>query len=137
MSFGWSVGDLIIAIELCVKVASAFKDSTGSVKKYQLLVLQLNGIEETLRYLQSLPISSHNDKHVETIRKMASVAALPLQNFIKKLRKYDNGLAADGRGKNLALRSWKKIQFATYVGRNSTLGLVLTGAYDQALEKGY
>jgi hypothetical protein len=115
MSFGWSVGDLIKAIELCVKVASALKDLTGSVKKYQLLVLQLNGIEETLRFLRSLSISSQDHQHAETIRRMASVADIPLQDFIKKLQKYDSGLTPDRRGKNWALRTWKKIDFATYV----------------------
>jgi len=51
-AFGWSVGDLVLAIRFVVKTGQALKDTGGASDDYQESVDFLHGVEATLENLE-------------------------------------------------------------------------------------
>lgn len=101
------------AIEISFKVAKALRDIGGSSQKYQFLVLQLGSVAETLEHLARLQVNSSNHEHADTIRRMASVAYIPLHSFSTKLQKYDAHLSAEAKHKfQWGKQGFYKIAFA-------------------------
>ncbi|KAF1976697.1 hypothetical protein BU23DRAFT_455393 [Bimuria novae-zelandiae CBS 107.79] len=91
-AFGFSVGDFIAAIGLITKVIKALKDKCGAATEYQHLQLELQALERTLRYLQSLQPTASNREHVNAIRGMALTCQIPLQEFLDRMHKYEASL---------------------------------------------
>lgn len=59
--FGFSVGDFTAAIQLAVKIAKAFRETTGAPAQFQQAALELEGIAVLLRSVQSLPEEPSRD----------------------------------------------------------------------------
>lgn len=52
MAFGWSVGDIVMAIKLVAKVSKAFKDGSGTVAEHEKCVAFLDNLKITLDALK-------------------------------------------------------------------------------------
>ncbi|KAK1493164.1 hypothetical protein CTAM01_09572 [Colletotrichum tamarilloi] len=87
MSFGWSAGDIVAALQLLNKVRIALKDSGGSKTDYQDATSFLDELSTTLRTLDSIQITSPHPEllqdisdHVERLRKEIDMFLKALQN---------------------------------------------------------
>jgi hypothetical protein len=52
IAFGWSVGDIAVAVTLIVKVSKAFKDGSGAVADYDKTVAFLDNLKLSLDALK-------------------------------------------------------------------------------------
>ena len=108
-AFGFSVGDFISAIgesipptpvcsadywrpALIRKISKALKETGGAATEYQDAVIELKGLKHALQRLSALEPTENNVTHVNAIRGMALTYQLPLQEFLKKLEKYEDSL---------------------------------------------
>lgn len=109
-AFGFSAGDFISAIGkapstnlksitaktftqgLVKKVIKALKRTGGASTEYQHAIIELNGLKNVLRRLESLQPNQDNEHHVNAIRGVALACQLPLRDFLTKLEKYEVSL---------------------------------------------
>lgn len=55
MSFGWCTGDTLAAISLVNRITSSIQSIGGTRKHFQELPSELNGLEQALQEVASLP----------------------------------------------------------------------------------
>ncbi|EFX03862.1 nacht and ankyrin domain containing protein [Grosmannia clavigera kw1407] len=79
MSFGWSVGDLIAAIDVVCKVANALSETNGSAVEFQETIQWLSSVGKVLKRLQAAPKAAP-----ETDIKTILAAVLAFQNELIK-----------------------------------------------------
>lgn len=108
-AFGFSVGDFISAIgepvpltpvcstdyerpDLIRRISKALKETGGAATEYQDAVIELKSLKHALQRLSALEPTEDNVAHVNAIRGMALACQLPLQEFLKKLEKYEDSL---------------------------------------------
>ncbi|CAI6319690.1 unnamed protein product [Periconia digitata] len=92
--FGFSVGDFIAAIELCRKITRALEPIGGASSSFQMLILELSSLENTLQRLAALEPNESNIHHVNAIRCMALACRLPLRQFLEKVESYGASLGS-------------------------------------------
>jgi len=87
MSFGWSAGDIVTALQLLNKVRVALKDTSGASSNYQEETGFLQSVSLTLTHAEALRcapldpgISRNLQQHFELIRP-------PLQQFLSDAHK--------------------------------------------------
>ena len=54
MSFGWSAGDIVAAIDTLIKIGKALRDSGGSASEFQSSVNCVTGVAEIMNGVKSL-----------------------------------------------------------------------------------
>ncbi len=97
--FGFSVGDFIAIIDLVQKVGKALHGQHGASAEYQRLVRNLQSLKLIFQYLKYLDQDEANRSLVNGIQAQAHEALKPLNDFLRKVAKYEKrlGLApADG-----------------------------------------
>ncbi|CAO2647556.1 Nn.00g084780.m01.CDS01 [Neocucurbitaria sp. VM-36] len=115
-AFGFSVGDFIAAIGLIVKVSKAVKDKFGASNEYQHVILELQALEKTMRYLQALQPRKSNADHVNALRGMALTCRIPLQEFLERIQKYEASLGPFATHSRRCLKSaGRKSQWAIFM----------------------
>ena len=77
---------------LVKRVSKALKDVGGASTEYQLVIIELNGLENILRHLETLEPTEDNVTHINAIRGMALACQLPLRDFMVKLERYESTL---------------------------------------------
>lgn len=116
-AFGFSAGDFISAIGkatstkwklviakrsfkgLVKKVIKALKSTGGAASEYQHAIIELNGLKNVLRRLESLQPTQDNEHHINAVRGMALACQLPLREFMTKLEKYEASLGPFSKSK--------------------------------------
>ncbi|MCJ1456069.1 hypothetical protein MMC28_006426 [Mycoblastus sanguinarius] len=93
-AFGFSIGDIISAINLIRKISKALKETGGASSAYQDAIIELEGLKHALQQLEAFEPTEDNISHVNAIRGMALACKLPLQDFMTKLEKYESSLGA-------------------------------------------
>jgi hypothetical protein len=114
MSFGWSVGDMALAIKAIVKVGKAVRESGGAASEYQDAVNFLTSIEKTLRGLETLLRENPNLKWEAELVEQGNNLKDAITKFKDKIEKYDRSLREDSEWKK-AKRVPREIQFAVFV----------------------
>ena len=117
--FGFSVGDFFATIGLVINTVNSLKDSEGASIDYQQVVLQLNGLKNTLIRLERLQPNAHNADHVNAIRCMALGCKLPLQSFLDSVEKYEKSLAA-GALRRHGRSDIRKVQWGIFMEKEVT-----------------
>ncbi len=74
------------------KISKALKETGGASAEYQHAVIELKGLKHALQHLETLECTEDNISHVNAIRGIALACQLPLQDFMKKLEKYESSL---------------------------------------------
>lgn len=133
-AFGFSVGDFIAAIGMCMhavaatrqltahvgliaKVSKALKDEAGAANEYQHVLLELQALERTLRHLQVLEPTDSNVEHVNAVRGMALACRIPLQEFLVKLQKFEASMGPFAIRRRDQFKSvGRKSQWAVFMG---------------------
>jgi hypothetical protein len=92
MSFGWSVGDIISAVNLIREVANALDPSEGASKQYQTVIEYLNDVKKTLDHFENLPIFQNNALYKEEICQEVHAIKVPVVNFVAEVKRYEPAL---------------------------------------------
>lgn len=74
------------------KVSRALKSTGGAASEYQHVIIELNGLKNVLRRLESLQPNQDNEHHINAIRGMALACQLPLREFLAKMEKFEASL---------------------------------------------
>ena len=114
MSFGWSAGDIALAIQLLYKVGTALKEAGGASSAYQEATSFLDSLEATLEHLRLLSSTTIDAAKAVEIRSQVSQLRRPVTRFLEDVKKYEASLAAaSSRGKIASAP--RRIQFALEV----------------------
>jgi hypothetical protein len=114
MSFGWSAGDLVAAVNTLAKIGKALKDSGGAATEYQEAVTYLNSITRTLNGLEELLQNNPNLRWETDLAEQGNILRSVIEDFDKKIKKYDNSLGAETERKK-ARRVPREVQFALFL----------------------
>lgn len=88
MSFGFSIGDFIATSLLIKKIVTAL--SSASVAEYCELQLELEGLEHALDAVEHLQPAADEELAVDGLKVAALSCRYTLQEFHKKLEKYES-----------------------------------------------
>lgn len=97
MSFGFSVGDFLATGKLAADIVSCLKDSGGSREEYQGLVRELDCLQSALVHLDKLTGAGESSHTLDSIKYAALSCRRPLEDFLARIRKYDNSLAVHAK----------------------------------------
>lgn len=110
MSFGFSVGDFIAALELVGTVVNALRESGGSGPEYRELVSQLHSLETALLQVKQLELDEEQRSEYIALRQSASQCQRTIDNFWTKIKKYQKHLRTGGSTSKLK-DGWMKIRW--------------------------
>ncbi|KAG4439656.1 hypothetical protein IFR05_004853 [Cadophora sp. M221] len=117
MSFGWSVGDLIAAINLLTKIGGALREAGGASSEYQDATSFLSTLQITLENLKSLDTISIDVHKVDNLRQQCEHIQVPLATFLDNVnRRYEASLGSLSQCSRL-LCAPRKIQWALYTSK--------------------
>ncbi|MCJ1475682.1 hypothetical protein MMC13_004345 [Lambiella insularis] len=114
--FGWSVGDLALAIKFVVQTGKALKEAGGAATEYQDAVCFLQGLEFTLRYIQRASYLYSKDTPIACILDQVVRVQRCLASFIDSIQKYEAELGVK-RSQGFHHGVWKKVSWATFVSK--------------------
>ena len=110
MSFGWSAGDIITALEWLYKIGSALQEAGGTKTEFQETTLVLTGLESTLEFVrkqQESPLLPRpSNSHLSPSQISAYDAILTTQvdfiktavtKFLDEIEKYDKHLGTSSK----------------------------------------
>jgi hypothetical protein len=92
MSFGFSVGDFIEVGSLIADIVSSLREASGSKSEYQEILRELEGLQRALSYLDKLQSGDACSTSIDSIKYAALSCRRPLEQFLDKIKKYDNAL---------------------------------------------
>lgn len=92
MSFGFSIGDFLTVGSLIVEVIFSLKQTGGSVRHYQDLILELEGLRNALLQIDRLVGPDELQPTIHSIKITALKCRFFLQEFQTQARKYDRSL---------------------------------------------
>ncbi|KAF2657517.1 hypothetical protein K491DRAFT_626399, partial [Lophiostoma macrostomum CBS 122681] len=92
MSFGFSIGDFIAVGKLIMDITACLRSVGGSKSEYQGVIRQLEYLEDALRKLDQLGQSDPSSPALDTIKKVGLGCQHTLQEFFKKVQKYEPSL---------------------------------------------
>lgn len=87
MSFGFSVGDFLATARVIKDIVTALRNSSAS--SYRELVLELDGLQRALDGVEHLKCSPNQQTALNGIKVAALVCQHPLEEFAKKLKKFE------------------------------------------------
>jgi len=112
VGFGFSVGDFIAAIELVGTVIDALRSCSTASLEYRELIGQLLSLETALIQVKRLESEEGQYAEVNALREAAGLCRRTIDDFLKKIEKYQpslNGAGGDGR----KMRDvWMKVKWA-------------------------
>lgn len=137
VGFGFSAGDFIAAIDLVATVIDALRESGGSSSEYREVIRQLYSLEKALLQVKRLEVDPAQNAELIALQQAAAQCQRTIDDFMKKLQKYQPHLQAGGS--NMKLKDkWMKIRWAVckkedvarfkadLVGHTESIQLLLT-----------
>lgn len=112
VGFGFSVGDLIAALELVGTVIDALRDSGSASAEYRELLRVLYSLETALIQVKRLEV--HESQHAELIalRQAAAQCQQTISDFWGKIKKYQPPLGNTECSDFRIRTAWTKIKWA-------------------------
>ncbi|KAK1446065.1 hypothetical protein CMEL01_10308 [Colletotrichum melonis] len=93
MSFGWSTGDIIVALPLFNKIRIALKDSGGSKTEYQNAITFIDELSTTLRTLDDIQTTSPHPDLLQDVCSHAKRLRIEVDLFLKTMQdEYEGSL---------------------------------------------
>ncbi|KAF4631435.1 hypothetical protein G7Y89_g6695 [Cudoniella acicularis] len=111
VGFGFSVGDFIAAIELVSTVIDALRESGDASSEYREVVRQLYTLETALLRVKRLEVDPTQTAEVIALQQAAAQCQRTIDDFWKKVQKYQPHLRAGGSSSRLK-DGWMKIKWA-------------------------
>lgn len=113
MSFGWSAGDIVAALQLLNKVRIALKDSGGSKTDYQDATMFLDTLFNTLTTLKDVQDTSPHTELPQSINDHVVRLGKEINQFLQELQKdYGESLGSFPISSPFKIQA-RKIQYAT------------------------
>ncbi|KAL9622042.1 MAG: hypothetical protein Q9160_003541 [Pyrenula sp. 1 TL-2023] len=91
MSFGFAVGDFIAVSKLIVDIVSSLNSASGAGQDYQELVRELESLHQVLKHIDRLQGTT-----ADGIKCAALMCRYPLEDFQKKIKRYERRLGTGG-----------------------------------------
>lgn len=101
MSFGFSVGDFIAALQLVASVIDAVRDSRGSGPEYRELINELYALETALLQVKQLELEEEQRLEYIALRQAATQCQRTIDAFCARIGKYQKHLRVGGSGSPL------------------------------------
>lgn len=130
MSFGWSAGDIVLAIKLLVKIGSALREADGAKAGFQEAAGSLAGLETALQYLEQQQQAADTQRRADLQGNPTSAAQHsareamlrtsidfikdPVSSFLDDIEKYDKSLSTRSK-LHFTSGARRKIQWALFV----------------------
>jgi predicted nucleic acid-binding Zn-ribbon protein len=93
MSFGFSVGDFIAVSQVIREISGLLKDGKEAKEDYQELLRELESLGNALQKLDRLQQRATADsKTLDSLKYAALSCRRPLEQFLQKIKKYDDSL---------------------------------------------
>ena len=110
MSFGFSVGDFIAAGILIKDIVSVLQ--TSSTSGHQELLLELHGLQRALNEIEHLKADAQQEIEVNAVKVAALTCQYRLNDFAKKMKKYEGLGHVDKASDTGRAKSWRlKLQW--------------------------
>lgn len=95
MSLGFPIDDFIAVAELIKEISSCLEDVQGAKTDYQDLLRELECLQQALKHLDQLQQNpaSASCVNLDSIKYAALSCRRPLEQFLGKIRTYDNSLS--------------------------------------------
>ena len=90
--FGFSVGDIAIAIQLLSKVYKSLKDTGGAASEYREVSQFLQGLILTLQHLEKIELVCSDPSLVKAIQALSATALQPILQFVEEIQKYNSAM---------------------------------------------
>jgi hypothetical protein len=110
MSFGFSVGDFLAVGKLIADITNSLREAGGSTSEYQELLRELDSLNHALKHLNKLPTNGAS-ANLESIKYAALSCRRPLEQFLRKIEKYEKALGIWG-GANPIKKTADKLRWA-------------------------
>ncbi|PQE06220.1 kinetoplast-associated kap protein [Rutstroemia sp. NJR-2017a BBW] len=94
MSFGFSVGDFITAVNLIAQVASTLREAGGAASQYQHVTSKLDFLDRAIRDVNRLEPVPGLEVTLEAIKTTALSCQVPLLKYLEDIRRYSTSLGA-------------------------------------------
>ena len=111
MSFGFSVGDLLAALDLVVTAIDALRDSGNASSQNRELLRELYSLETALIRVKRLDVDDELQAEAIALRQAAGQCQKTIEEFWKKICKYQPHLQRGG-STSRAKDGWMRIQWA-------------------------
>jgi hypothetical protein len=111
MSFGFSVGDFIAALEVISTVINALRESGESGPQYRELVSQLYSLETALLQVKQMELEEEQRSEYIALRQSAAQCQRTVDAFWTKVLSYQKHLRTDGSTSRLK-DDWMRIKWA-------------------------
>ena len=92
MSFGFSIGDFIAVGTLIIDITNSLREADGSKLEYQELLRELESLQHALSHLDKLQLRDSPSTTLDSIKYAALSCRRPLEDFLRKIQKYDRSL---------------------------------------------
>ncbi|KAI9793791.1 MAG: hypothetical protein M1835_007025 [Candelina submexicana] len=114
--FGFSAGDIAMAVKVIAKASSALKDAGGSASEYQEVLQYLNGLLLTLQQIQNINIQPSNPALLNAIRAQCASSAKPVLDSINSIHQFGDALGVQSSETAIS-GSHKKVQWGLFVSK--------------------
>jgi hypothetical protein len=113
MSFGFSVGDFISALELVGAIIASLREVGGAKAQFRELTRELFGLETALLRAKLLEFNEDLHEDYIALTQAACQCQVTIDDFWKQANRYQQHLLARGRPYNLK-DAWMKIKWSLF-----------------------
>ena len=92
MSFGWSAGDVISAIQLTTKIITSLWSAGGSRANFQEIETELHDLQKALLEISELTGSPEQIPEIHALKFASCACGKTLQRFYEKLKPFEDSL---------------------------------------------
>ena len=86
------IGDIVVVSKLIYRIGVELKKNSDSAADYQDLLIELEALNRSLTSLEDIKVAQHGRRRLDGIRALALACKLPLQDFLKKIEKFESFL---------------------------------------------
>ncbi|KAH7146268.1 hypothetical protein EDB81DRAFT_934174 [Dactylonectria macrodidyma] len=97
MSFGWSAGDIAIAVKIAYNIYEALDSCQGAAKEYREAASFLKELTRTLEPLKTFTAWKAYPEYGKDIRDQVNFIKVPVDEFLRIVNKYEPSLGAGAR----------------------------------------
>ena len=104
--FGFSAGDIAMAIKLIAQVAGALKETGGAASDYREALQYLEGLLLTLQHLQKLDTQNADPSLANAVRALTAAAEQPVKEFVGEMSKFGSAMASSSLKAGVRKAEW-------------------------------
>jgi len=114
--FGFSAGDIAMAIQLLSKVYKSLKDTDGAASEFHEVSQFLQGLILALQHLQKIQLVYSDPSLVKAIQALSATALQPIFQFIEEIQKYRSAMETPLLSR-YCMTTYRKVDWAIRVSK--------------------